>query len=211
MPLFGNLAWAEPLALPRRRRAADVRRLYRRQRGVPQPQVAAAQGPAAHAQGGAEEEAEASPVIVPAASLFQADTSMPGRPLRIRVHGLYPPVALDRKRRREVPLAIDLEAIFPSPDPAFPGAAAVLRLEPAAEARLGPQPAGELPVSPRLAGAAAVRAAGSAERMGSTRCCGRSSPSTTSRAARSCGGASTSSGSTPGPGSGRPGSPTSPA
>jgi hypothetical protein len=36
------------------------------------------------------------------------------------VHGLYPPVALDRKRRREVPSAIDLEAIFPSSDPAFP-------------------------------------------------------------------------------------------
>ncbi|MFL6233025.1 MAG: hypothetical protein ACJ76N_07820 [Thermoanaerobaculia bacterium] len=66
------------------------------------------------------EEAEASPVIVPAESLFQADTSLPGRPLRIHVHGLYPPVALEPKRRREVPQAIDLEAIFPSPDPAFP-------------------------------------------------------------------------------------------
>jgi hypothetical protein len=68
-----------------------------------------------------EEDSEASPVIVPAQDLFQADTSMPGRPLRIHVHGLYPPVALEHKRRREVPRAIDLEAIFPSEDPAVPG------------------------------------------------------------------------------------------
>ncbi len=66
------------------------------------------------------EEAEASPIIVPAESLFQADTELPGRPLRIHVHGLYPPVALGAEHRREVPLAIDLEAVFPSPDPAFP-------------------------------------------------------------------------------------------
>jgi hypothetical protein len=66
------------------------------------------------------EEAEASPIVVPAESLFQADTSLPGRPLRIHVHGLYPPVALGEERRREVPNAVDLEAVFPSPDPAFP-------------------------------------------------------------------------------------------
>jgi hypothetical protein len=66
------------------------------------------------------EEAEASPIVVPAEILFKADTELPGRPLRIHVHGLYPPVALEAGRRREVPLAVDLEAVFPSPDPAFP-------------------------------------------------------------------------------------------
>jgi hypothetical protein len=119
MPLFGNLAWAE--SLPAAAEASvqpmsvgyidgsetflNLKRLPRKVRR-----------PATAEEG---EEAD-SPVIVPAASLFQADTSLPGRPLRIRVHGLYPPIALDRRRRREMPLAVDLEAIFPSPDPAFP-------------------------------------------------------------------------------------------
>jgi hypothetical protein len=123
MPLFSNLAWAEPLAAAAAAGVAtlpmsvgyidgseelhDLKRLPR-----------AIQRPAAVVE---REEAAASPVIVPATSLFQADTSMPGLPLRIRVHGLYPPVAaVERKRQRDVPPSIDLEAIFPSSDPAFP-------------------------------------------------------------------------------------------
>jgi hypothetical protein len=121
-PLFGNLAWAEPLATAAERSvppapmsvgyiegSEEYRSFKRLPRKVRRPTL--------QEEG---DEAEASPVIVPAESLFQADTSLPGRPLRIHVQGLYPPVALEHKRRREVPQAIDLEAIFPSPDPAFP-------------------------------------------------------------------------------------------
>jgi hypothetical protein len=122
VPLFNNLAWAEPLAAAAERAPQTVpmsvgyidgseeyRSLKRLPRKIRRPFLLKE-----------EEEAEASPVIVPAESLFQADTSLPGRPLHIHVHGLYPPVALEAERRREVPLAVDLEAVFPSPDPAFP-------------------------------------------------------------------------------------------
>jgi hypothetical protein len=121
-PLFGNLAWAEPLAAAAERSVQTVpmsvgyidgseeyRSFKRLPRKIRRPLLLKE-----------EDEAEASPVIVPAESLFQADTSLPGRPLHIHVHGLYPPVALETERRREVPLAVDLEAVFPSPDPAFP-------------------------------------------------------------------------------------------
>jgi hypothetical protein len=58
--------------------------------------------------------------IVPAAELFQGDTELIGRPLRLAIRGLYPPSALVRQRRRELPIQIDLDVLFPSPDPAFP-------------------------------------------------------------------------------------------
>jgi hypothetical protein len=117
-PLFGNMAWAESLAAPVATpmsvgyiEGSEAYRNFKRlPRKVRRPTIQ-----------DMEEASEASPVIVPAQDLFQSDTSMPGRPLRIRVHGLYPPVALESKRRREVPLAIDLEAVFPSEDPAVPG------------------------------------------------------------------------------------------
>ncbi|MFL6261953.1 MAG: hypothetical protein ACJ76Y_19825 [Thermoanaerobaculia bacterium] len=121
-PLFGNLAWAEPLAAASERSVQPVpmsvgyidgSEEYRSFKRLPRK----VRRPLLEKEG---EEAEASPVIVPAESLFQADMSLPGRPLKIHVHGLYPPVALEAERRREVPQAIDLEAIFPSPDPAFP-------------------------------------------------------------------------------------------
>ena len=121
-PLFGNLAWAEPLAAAAERAAQPVpmsvgyidgSEEYRSFKRLPRK----VRRPLLQEEG---EEAEASPVIVPAESLFQADTSLPGRPLRIHVHGLYPPAALEAKHRREAPLAVDLEAVFPSPDPAFP-------------------------------------------------------------------------------------------
>jgi hypothetical protein len=56
--------------------------------------------------------------VVPAAELFQGDTELVGRPLRLRIDGLYPPAALVRQRRKELPLAIDIDVLFPSPDPA---------------------------------------------------------------------------------------------
>jgi hypothetical protein len=119
-PLFSNLAWAEPLASAAAATtiqpmsvgyvdgSEELRDLKRLPRALRRP------APADESSG------ETSPVIVPATSLFQADTSLPGQPLRIRVHGLYPPVGVDRKRQREVPAAVDLEAIFPSNDPVFP-------------------------------------------------------------------------------------------
>jgi hypothetical protein len=120
MPLFGNLAWAEPLAAASAGAATqvqtqamsvgyidgseDLHDLKRLPRAIRRPAAVVER-----------EAAQASPAIVPATSLFQADTSMPGLPLRIRVHGLYPPVAaVERKRQKDVPPSIDLEVNFPS-------------------------------------------------------------------------------------------------
>lgn len=58
--------------------------------------------------------------IVPAASLPMGDTQLIGRPLRLTVHGLYPPGGLVPKKWNQLPFAIDLDVLFPSPDPAFP-------------------------------------------------------------------------------------------
>jgi hypothetical protein len=58
--------------------------------------------------------------LVSAARIPLGDTNLIGRPLRLRIHGLYPPAALAPKRLRELPLAIDLDVLFPAPDPAFP-------------------------------------------------------------------------------------------
>jgi hypothetical protein len=118
-PIFKNLAWAEPLAvagdavvrplsvayIEGSETFRDLRRLPRK---IRRPGLVE------------ESAAEAPPVLVPAISLFQGDTSLPGRPLRIRIDGLYPPFALEPKRWRELPLAADLDVLFPSPDPAFP-------------------------------------------------------------------------------------------
>jgi hypothetical protein len=120
MPMFHGLAEAAPLAATAKASIQPMSVGYidgsetfhnfkRLPRKVRRP-VAAAEG----------EDAEAPLVVVPAASLFQADSSLPGRPLRIQVLGLYPPIALDPTRRRQVPPAIDLEAMFPSSDPAAP-------------------------------------------------------------------------------------------
>jgi hypothetical protein len=118
-PLFGNIAWAESLApaaqvMPMSVGYIEGSEAYKSFKRLPRK----VRRPTLRDM---NEETETSPIIVPAQDLFQADTSMPGRPLRIHVHGLYPPIALEPKRRREVPLAIDLEAIFPSEDPAVPG------------------------------------------------------------------------------------------
>lgn len=58
--------------------------------------------------------------VVPAQLLPLGDTNLIGRPLRMTIHGLYPPGGIAPKRRSELPLAIDLDVLFPSPDPAFP-------------------------------------------------------------------------------------------
>lgn len=58
--------------------------------------------------------------IVSATSLPMGDTQLIGQPLRLTIHGLYPPGGLALKHRDELPLAIDLDVLFPSPDPAFP-------------------------------------------------------------------------------------------
>ena len=117
LPLVGDLAWAqdiEPAARPLSAgyiEGSEVfRDLKRMPRKVRRPLSAAT----------SQEAAEASPVVVPAAELLQGDTSLPGKPLRIRIDGLYPPQALEPKLRKKLPQAIDLEVLFPSPDPAFP-------------------------------------------------------------------------------------------
>jgi hypothetical protein len=116
-PLFGDLAWAQagetavrPLPVGYIEESEVFLDLQRLPRRVRRPLSSAAERGAS----------EASPLVVPAASLFQGDTSLPGRPLRIRIDGLYPPQALERKLWKKLPLAMDLEVLFPSPDPAFP-------------------------------------------------------------------------------------------
>jgi hypothetical protein len=115
-PLFEKLSWAEGLAasaavvvqpmpvayIEGSDAIGNLRRLPRKIRR-PGLQV--------------EGQEERSLRVVPATSLPQGDTSLPGRPLRIRIDGLYPPAALTRKRLRDLPLAVDLDAVFPSPDP----------------------------------------------------------------------------------------------
>jgi hypothetical protein len=118
-PLIGDFAWAQapageaaarPLSVGYIAESEVFRDLRRLPRKVRRPLSVATE----------EATAEASPVVVPATSLFQGDTSLPGRPLRIRIDGLYPPQVLERKLWRTLPLAMDLDVLFPSPDPAFP-------------------------------------------------------------------------------------------
>jgi len=59
-------------------------------------------------------------VVVPAESLPMGDTNLIGSPLRLTVHGLYPPGGISPKNWAELPLAIDLDVLFPSPDPTSP-------------------------------------------------------------------------------------------
>jgi hypothetical protein len=58
--------------------------------------------------------------VVPAAQLPMGDTQLIGQPLRLTIHGLYPPGGLLPKKWNQLPFAIDLDVLFPSPDPAFP-------------------------------------------------------------------------------------------
>ncbi len=121
-PFFKDLAWAEPLAREALVRPMSIGYIeqsetFRSLRRLP----LRVRRPLAPANGGVGAvEAEASPVVVPAASLFQGDTNLPGQPLRIRVHGLYPSATLKLDRPEDLPSAVDLEVLFPSSDPAFP-------------------------------------------------------------------------------------------
>ncbi|HXO20504.1 MAG TPA: hypothetical protein VOA87_11345 [Thermoanaerobaculia bacterium] len=83
----------------------NLRYLPRRIRS-PRPSDAAAKGPVFN--------------VVPADSLPSGDTSLVGRALRLKIHGLYPPDALAEARRSKLPLAVDLDVVFPAPDPVFP-------------------------------------------------------------------------------------------
>lgn len=66
---------------------------------------------------GLEADAGSSLEIVPATSLVVGDGDLYGRPLRIQVRGLYPPAAIAPKQRPALPLAVDLDVVFPSYDP----------------------------------------------------------------------------------------------
>jgi hypothetical protein len=116
LPFVGDLAWAQGLEIAAQHLSAGYiegsevyRNLHRLPKRIRRPLSVTM-----------EKEAETSPVIVPAADLFNGDTSLPGRPLKIHIHGLYPPQALAPKLWKKLPLAADLEVLFPSPDPAFP-------------------------------------------------------------------------------------------
>ncbi len=115
-PLFPHLAWAEGLAgstvaavLPMPVGFVEGSEMLPNLRRVPRK----IRRPALQVEG----EDEAPLRVVPAASLFQGDTSLPGRPLRIRIDGFYPGSALNPQRLRELPRAIDLDVVFPPPDP----------------------------------------------------------------------------------------------
>jgi hypothetical protein len=113
---FGDFAWAQPLttaALPMPvgylETSETIRNLKRLTRAIRRPGLVERQE---------KRWGEPDPVVVPAAGLFSGDTDLVGRPLRIRIDGLYPPAALDRKLRNRLPFAVDLEAVFPPPEPA---------------------------------------------------------------------------------------------
>lgn len=120
MPVVGDLAWAQPLA---EMAGAEVRPMpvgyiaesetFRSLRRLPRK----VRRPLA---GSGDKVGDASPVIIPAASLYQGDTNLPGRPLRIHIHGLYPETTLKLERPERIPQAVDLEVLFPSPDPYSP-------------------------------------------------------------------------------------------
>jgi hypothetical protein len=63
--------------------------------------------------------------VVRADSLPGGDTSLVGHPLGMKIHGLYPPAAIAAKRWPALPLAVDLDVLFPPPDPVFPHPARV--------------------------------------------------------------------------------------
>jgi hypothetical protein len=58
--------------------------------------------------------------IVPADGLSGGDTGLVGQTFQMKVHGLYPPKELAESRRAAMPLAVDLDILFPPPDPIFP-------------------------------------------------------------------------------------------
>jgi len=116
---LGDLAWADPLltgaALPLPVAYVDGSGGLRGLKHLPSSVLR---------PGMAERSATAETLTVLAADrLPEGDTSLVGRPLRMRIHGLYPPATLNPQRRTELPVSIDLDVVFPPPDPAFPAPA----------------------------------------------------------------------------------------
>jgi hypothetical protein len=113
---FGDLAWAQdsvsaeatarPLPVGYLEGSETLPKLRRLPLQVRRPRAAVAEAAAIR--------------IVPADALPMGNTDLIGRPLRMTIHGLYPPGVLLAKGRRELPLAVDLDVLFPSPDPMFP-------------------------------------------------------------------------------------------
>ena len=113
---FGDFAWAQPLTTVARpipvgyiEFSETIRNLKRLTREIRRPGLVETEKKVT---------AEPVPAVLPATRLFSGDADLVGRSLRIRIDGLYPPAALDRRLRSRLPLAIDLEAIFPPPEPA---------------------------------------------------------------------------------------------
>ncbi|HVR98458.1 MAG TPA: hypothetical protein VMW27_17725 [Thermoanaerobaculia bacterium] len=110
------MAWAQgvpgttlPLPVAYLEGSGRIRNLKRLNRAVRRP------GLAVEEKASPQERLE----VVSAARLPMGDTSLIGQPLRLRVHGLYPPEATTPKRRRELPVAIDLDVVFPPPEDAI--------------------------------------------------------------------------------------------
>jgi len=66
---------------------------------------------------GLEADAQSGLRVVPADSLWAGDGDLYGRPLRIAIRGLYPPVAIEGAQRELLPLIANLDVVFPSYDP----------------------------------------------------------------------------------------------
>lgn len=66
---------------------------------------------------GLEADAETGLRVVPADSVWAGDGDLYGRPLRIAIRGLYPPVAIEGAQRALLPLIANLDVVFPSFDP----------------------------------------------------------------------------------------------
>lgn len=114
-----GVAWAEdilaspsddPMAVGYLEGSRALPSLKHLPRGIRRPAMAAEEG-----------EEAASYRVVPAPRLPLGDTSLIGRPLRMRIQGLYPPAALNPKRQREMPFQVDLDVLVPSEDPLIPG------------------------------------------------------------------------------------------
>src|SRR6185295_19505569 len=89
------------------------RRIRARKRGSAQPQAPAAGSPPAGSRGGRRDRPSNRARDVASTG----DGELYGRALKIAIRGLYPPGAFEAKRREFLPLAADLEVIFPSFDP----------------------------------------------------------------------------------------------
>lgn len=104
-----SLAWGqkerktEPLSIGYIEGSEGLRSLKRLPRALRRP--------------GLEADAETGVRVVPADSLWAGDGDLYGRPLRIAIRGLYPPVALEGAQRALLPLIANLDVVFPSFDP----------------------------------------------------------------------------------------------